>query len=146
MIEFLTSGEAPASCPGSREAQALALPPSSLAHLRPGTSRSRLAGKVAGAAAITLEDVFGQTSFAGGGLRGGYWIRRAEGFALHGMVDVRGVAVSGNVRVAEGALGALELTAHLTVGGRLSGKLVLHGLGLSGRVGGAPVHARLSAL
>ena len=37
---------------------------------------------------------------AGGGLRGGYWIRRAEGFALHGMVDVRGVAVSGNVRVA----------------------------------------------
>jgi pimeloyl-ACP methyl ester carboxylesterase len=146
MIEFLAAGRAPASCPGSSEAQALPLPPSSLGEVPAAPSSSRLAGQVAAAATMTLEDLFGQTSFSGGGLRGGYWALRLDGFALHGMIDVPGVALSGNIHVAQGATGSLAITAHLTVRGRLAGELTLRGLTLSGRVGGALVHARLAAL
>jgi pimeloyl-ACP methyl ester carboxylesterase len=146
MIEFLAAGQAPASCPASKEPQALALPPASLSQVRPARSRSRLAGQVAAAATMTLEDLFGQTGFSGGGLRGGYWALRPGGFALHGMIDVPGVALSGNVRIAGDATGGLAITAKLKVRGRLAGELTLHGLTLSGRVGGALVHARLAAL
>lgn len=144
MIEFLTSGQAPATCPGSSEARALALPPSSLAAVPAAASRSRLAGKVAAAAAMTLEDLLGQTGLAGGGLRGGRWSRGSEGFALHGMLDVPGVALSGSVHLS-GTTRVL-VSGRLTVRGRLAGALTLHGLALSGRVGGAHVHARLAAL
>jgi hypothetical protein len=109
-------------------------------------SRSRLAGKIATAATMTLEDLFGQTSFSGGGLRGGYWTARLNGFAVHGMIDVPGVALSGTIRVTPNTTGSLALTAHLTVHGRLAGELALRGLTLSGHVGGALVHARLAAL
>jgi pimeloyl-ACP methyl ester carboxylesterase len=143
MIEFLASGQAPASCPPSSEPQALPLPPSSLAQVAPAASRSRLAGQVATATAITLEDLFGQTSFSGGGLRGGDWTRNARGFALHGMLDVPGLALSGAIRLAD-SIGAIS--GHLRVGGRLSGALTLRGLMLSGRVGGARLHTRLAAL
>jgi hypothetical protein len=146
MIEFLTTGQAPASCPASSEAQALPLPPSSLAQVPAATSSSHLAGQVAAAAAMTLEDLFGQTSFSGGGLRGGYWTLQPDGFALHGMIDVPGVALTGTVRVTPDTTGSLAITAHLTVRGRLAGELALRGLTLSGRVGGALVHARLAAL
>jgi pimeloyl-ACP methyl ester carboxylesterase len=81
MIEFIAAGQAPVSCPGSSEAQALPLPPSSLGEVPAAASSSRLAGQVAAAATMTLEDLFGQTGFSGGGLRGGYWALRPDGFA-----------------------------------------------------------------
>ena len=145
-IEFLATGRSPASCPGSREAQAVPLPPRSLGEVPAPASGSREAGRVAAAAALTLEDLFGQTSFAGGGLRGGSWIRQLRGFRLHDMVDVSGVALSGNVRIAADATGGLTIAAKLMVRGLLAGELTLRGLTLSGRVGGELVHARLAAL
>ncbi len=146
MIEFLAVGQAPASCPGSGEAQALPLPPASLGEVPAAVSRSRLAGRVAAAAAITIEDLLGQTSFSGGGLRGGDWTLGLNGFALHGMTDVPGVALSGTIRVASSTTDSLVIAGHLTVRGRLTGELALNGRALSGRVGGARVHARLTAL
>jgi hypothetical protein len=146
MIEFLTSGQAPASCRASREPQALPLPPPALGQVPPAASRSALAGRVAAAAAITLEDLFGQTSGSGGGLRGGHWEMELHGYALHGMLDVPGVALSGAVRMPPHTLNPLAVTAHLTVRGRLPGRLTLHGLTLNGHIGGTPVQARLAAL
>jgi pimeloyl-ACP methyl ester carboxylesterase len=146
MIEFLVTGQAPASCRGSSEAQAVPLPPSSLGEVHTAPSSSREAGRVAAAAAMTLEDLFGQTGFSGGGLRGGYWALRPDGLALHSMIDVPGVALSGTIRVERDTTGPLAITAHLTVRGRLAGELTLRGRTLSGRVGGALVHARLAAL
>jgi pimeloyl-ACP methyl ester carboxylesterase len=146
MIEFLATGHAPASCPGSSEAQALPLPPPSLSEVHPAASSSREAGRVAAAAAMTLEDLFGQTSFAGGGLRGGSWTLQRHGYALHRMVDVPGVALSGSIRIASDATGSLAITAHLRIRGRLAGELTLRGLTLHGRLGGALVHAHLIAL
>jgi hypothetical protein len=95
---------------------------------------------------MTLEDLFGQTTPWGGGLRGGDWELGANGFALHGMLDVPGVALSGSVRVGADITGSLKISGHLTVRGRLPGTLALRGLTLSGRVGGARVRARLAAL
>ncbi len=146
MIEFLATGQAPPSCPGSSEAQALPLPPPSLGEVPAAASSSRLSGQVAAAAMITLEDLFGQTSVSGGGLRGGYWTRQPDGLALHGMTDVPGVALSGTIRAARDATSPLAITARLTVRGRLAGELTLRRLTLSGRVGGALVHAPLAAL
>jgi pimeloyl-ACP methyl ester carboxylesterase len=146
MIEFLTAGQAPASCPGSSEPQALPLPPSSLGQLPAATSGSRVAGQVATAAAMTIEDLFGQTSFSGGGLRGGYWAQEPTGVVLHGMIDVPGVALSGAIHASGNLTRLPTISGHLTVRGRLAGTLTLHGLALSGRVGGAPVHALLAAL
>jgi pimeloyl-ACP methyl ester carboxylesterase len=143
MIEFLASGEAPASCAPSSEVQALPLPPSSLGKVSAAASSSRVAGEVATAAAMTIEDLFGQTSFSGGGLRGGDWTMNEQGFALHGMLDVPGVALSGTIRAGD-SLSSLK--GHLRVRGRLDGELTLRGLTLSGRVGGARVHTRLAAL
>lgn len=146
MIEFLAAGPASASCPGSSESQALPLPPSSLGAVPPAASGSRVAGQVAAASALTIEDLFGQTSFSGGGLRGGYWALRSRGFVLHGMVDVPGVELSGTIHAERDTTGPLVIAAHLTVRGRLAGELTLRGLTISGRVGGALVHARLAAL
>jgi pimeloyl-ACP methyl ester carboxylesterase len=145
-IEFLTTGQAPPSCSGSKEAQALPLPPPALSEVHAAQSSSREAGRVAAAAALTLEDLFGQTSFDGGGLRGGSWALQAHGYHLHEMVDVPGVALSGNVRIGGDATAGLAINAKLTIRGLLVGELTLHGFTLSGRVGGAPVHARLAAL
>ena len=141
MIEFIATGQAPELCAASKEPQALPLPPSSLAQVAPAASRSRLAGQVATAAAITLEDLFGQTGISGGGLRGGDWTLNVRGYALHGMLDVPGVALSGAIRPGE-RIGAI--TGHLSVRGRLAGELTLRGLTLSGRLNGAQVHAKLS--
>ena len=146
MIEFLASGQAPARCTSSSEAQALPLPPSTLSGVPATPSRSRMASRVAAAAAITIEDLFGQTSFSGGGLRGGSWTETTDGFALHGMLDVPGVALSGNIHIAGNAVGALQITGHLSVRGRLAGKLTLHGLTLTGRLGAAHPRAQLAAL
>jgi pimeloyl-ACP methyl ester carboxylesterase len=143
MIQFIATGQAPASCPGSHEAQALPLPPPSLDKVPAAPSSSHLAGQVAAAAAITLEDLFGQTSPSGGGLRGGSWAQQPPGFVLHGMLDVPGVALSGTIRPGD-SIGAI--TGHLSVHGRLTGKLTLNGLTLIGRLGGTRVHARLAAL
>jgi hypothetical protein len=146
-IEFLTSGAAPAGCPGSSERQALPLAPSSLEKIHVAASRSRLASQVAAAAAMTVEDVLDQPAPAGGGLRGGYWRpARTSGLSLRGVIDVPGVAVSGTVRVSADLPSHVEVTGRLSVRGRLAGHLTLHGLALAGRVGGALVHARLAAL
>jgi hypothetical protein len=66
-----------------------------------------------------------------------------HGFALHRMLDVPGVALSGRIRLGD-SIGSIK--GHLTFGGRLDGELTLRGLTLSGRVGGARVHAQLAAL
>jgi hypothetical protein len=145
MLEFLTAGQAPASCPSSREPQALPLPPASLGEVRVAAAHPSLADRVAAAAAMTLEDLLGQTSFAGGGLRGGDYELEPNGYALHGMVDVRGVALSGKLRIGGAGLEP-TIGGRLTVRGRLDGTLTLHGRILSGRVGGKPVRARLVVL
>jgi hypothetical protein len=143
MIEFIATGQAPTSCGGSREAQALPLPPASLGKVPAAASSSHAAGQVATAAAITIEDLFGQTSLSGGGLRGGSWAQGSRGFVLHGMLDVPGVALSGAISLGD-SIGAI--TGRLSVRGRLVGELTLRGLTLSGRLGGARVDARLAAL
>lgn len=135
MIEFLASGQAPQSCAESHEPQALALPPARLADVRPLPSRSRLVGRVAAAAAITLEDLWGQSGLSGGGLRGGYWRYRAGKVQLHDFVDVPGVILSGSIS-SSGA-------AHFTVRGRLSGTLTQKGPAVRGRIDGMPIHLRL---
>src|ERR1019366_6212360 len=135
MIEVLTAGQAPPSCPRSRGPQAparpppppLPLPPSSLGQLPAATSGSRVAGQVATAAAMTIEDLFGQTSFSGGGLRGGYWAQEPTGVVLHGMIDVPGVALSGAIHASGNLTRLPTISGHLTVRGRLAGTLTLHG-------------------
>jgi pimeloyl-ACP methyl ester carboxylesterase len=145
MIEFVSTGATPASCGGSTEAQALPLPAASLGAKSKKASRSGLVRRVAAAAASTLEDLFGQTGFAGGGLRGGSWARRPNGFVLHAMRDVFGVALSGDITVRASAKTPLDITGHLVVRGRLAGELTLGRLELSGRLGGAHVRVRLAA-
>ncbi len=142
-IEFLAAGQSPASCPPSSEPQALPLPPSSLARVPAAASSSRLAGQVATAVVMTIEDLFGQTGPSGGGLRGGSWAPGGQGLVLHGIRDVPGVIVSGAIG-GGGSIGSIS--GHLSVRGRLAGELTLRGMTLSGRVGGALVHARLAAL
>jgi pimeloyl-ACP methyl ester carboxylesterase len=142
MIEFLAIAQIPGSCPPSAEPQALPLPPSSLTQVAPDRSHPRPAGQVASAAAITLEDLFGQTSLSGGGLRGGDWSLNEHGYKLHEMVDVPGVVLSGAIHVGERG----AIAGHLLVRGRLAGELTLSGRSLSGRVGGVRVRARLVAL
>jgi len=144
MIEFLSTGVAPVSCPASKEPQALPLPPASLAQVPPAASSSRLAGQVTMAATMTLQDMLGQTSL-GGGLHGGFWKLSSQGFTLHDFVDVPGVALSGSVHIGEHA-GSLKLSGRLTVSGRLAGSLELHGRTLTGMIGGAWVHAHIAAL
>jgi pimeloyl-ACP methyl ester carboxylesterase len=135
MIEFLANGQAPATCAGTKEPQALPLPPASLSQLHPLPSRSRLVGQVAAAVAITLEDLYGQTGTSGGGLRGGYWRVHGGKVIVHDFVDVRGVAISGSIS-ANGVV-------HFTVHGRLGGTLAQKGLAVTGHLGGMPVHLRL---
>jgi hypothetical protein len=62
------------------------------------------------------------------------------------MVDVPGVALSGVARITGDATGGLAIAAKLRIGGLLRGELTLRGLTLSGRIGGAAVHAHLVAL
>ncbi len=145
MIQFFASGSAPSSCPRSREAQAVALPPASLSDAPPAAPHAQIAGKVAAAAASALEYLFGQTVSSGGGLVGGSWGLTVRGVALHRLSDTAGVALSGTVHVSGTALAPVE-SARLHVRGRLSGELSLHGRVLAGRLGGTHVHVRLGAL
>lgn len=136
MIEFLASGRAPASCPASKEPQALPLPPASLSEVSPLPARSPLLGKVAAAVALTLEDLHGQIGSSGGGLRGGFWRWHGAKVIVHDFVDVHGVALDGSISL----LGGVD---HFTVHGRLSGTLIEHGLSVTGRLGGVHVAMRL---
>lgn len=145
MIQFLTTGGVPSSCPGSGEAQAVALPPTSLRAVRPGESRARLARTVAAAVASALEYLFGQTVISGAGLAGGYWGFGEHGLALHRLSDTTGVAISGTIHLS-GTPIALKDSARLYVSGRLSGQVTLRGLTLTGKLAGMPVRARLGAL
>jgi pimeloyl-ACP methyl ester carboxylesterase len=138
MIAFLTSGQAPSACAPPSEPTALALPPASLESVRPASSPSPLAGRAAAAAALTLDDVFGQQGAEGGGLRGGGWRIRGRQLTLHGTVDVGGVSVSGTIA----AHGRVAL-GRLAIGGRLHGTLRLNGFTLSGRLDGARVRAHV---
>lgn len=137
MIAFLTSGHAPASCPASKEPQALPLPPTSLDKIQPQPSHSRLVGRVAAAAAITLEELWGQIElFSGGGMQGGFWRLSGTKLIVHHLVDVRGVTISGSasLRTAVG---------HFTVHGQLNGRLTQRKLTVTGRLGGTQVRMRL---
>ena len=108
--------------------------------MHPARSGSALAGRVAAAAALTLEDVFGQPPPSGGGLRGGSWERRGSvKLALRDLVDVDGVQVSGTVAV----MGADDLAGTLQIRGRLAGRLRLRSHDLLGRLGPARVQAWL---
>jgi pimeloyl-ACP methyl ester carboxylesterase len=138
MIEFLAAGKAPASCPASKEPQALPLPPMTLGEVRPLPSHSRLVGRVAAAAAITLEDLYGQTSSSGGGLQGGFWRVHGTNVLVHDLVDVRGITISGSIPLSGS-------TARFTVHGRLTGSLTEKRLTVSGHLGGVPVHLHLVA-
>jgi pimeloyl-ACP methyl ester carboxylesterase len=144
MIAFLATGQAPVSCSPPPEPLALALPPASLDAVAPAPSRSRLAGRVAAAAAITLEDLLGQTNFSGGGLRGGFW--KIEGLKprlmLHHTVDVPGVILNG--AIALGGTTQPDLSGHIALQGRVQGTLILKGRTLSGRLNGARVHAQIN--
>jgi hypothetical protein len=97
-----------------------------------------LAGRAAAAAALTLDDVFGQPAAEGGGLRGGGWRVRGTKLTLHGTVDVGGVSVSGKI-AAHGRV----LLGRLAIGGRLHGTLRLNDFTLSGRLDGARVRAHV---
>ncbi len=136
MIEFLTAGQAPASCPAPKEPGALPLPPASLGDLRPLPSHSPLLGRVTAAVAITLEDLYGQISVGApsGGLRGGYWRLDFPNLIVHDFVDVHGVSISGTVT---------SKGAHFTVHGRLDGTLIQKGLDVTGRLGRTRIHLRL---
>ncbi len=138
MIAFLTSGHAPASCPASKEPQALPLPPASLDKIQPLSSHSRLVGRVAAAAASTLEDLWGQIelSFGGGGMQGGFWRLRGTKLIAQDLVDVRGVAISGSASLR-------SAVAHFTVHGQLNGTLTQRGRMVTGRLGGTPIHMHL---
>lgn len=145
MIQFLAAGTAPASCPGSSEAQAVALPPSSLSDLPPAASRARLSSTVVAAVASALEYLFGQTVTSGTGLAGGDWNITPHGLVLHRLSDTTGVTLSGTIHFSGTTL-ALNDNARLHVGGRISGQLTLHGLTLAGNLARTPVHTRLGAL
>jgi pimeloyl-ACP methyl ester carboxylesterase len=137
MIAFLTSGHPPASCPASKEPQALPLPPASLDKVQPLPLHSRLVGRVAAAAAITLEELWGQIELlSGGGMQGGFWRLSGTKLIVHHLVDVRGVTISGSasLRTAVG---------HFTVHGQLNGTLTQRKLTVTGRLGGTRVHMRL---
>ncbi len=137
MIAFLTSGQAPASCPASKEPQALPLPPASLDNVQPLPSHSRLVGRVAAAAAITLEELWGQIELtSGGGLQGGFWRLSGTELIAHDLVDVRGVAISGSASLRSGV-------AHFIVHGQLNGNLTQRGVTVTGRLGGTSVHMHL---
>jgi pimeloyl-ACP methyl ester carboxylesterase len=140
MIAFLTTGYAPASCLGSKEPQALPLPPASLENVRPLPSHSRLVGRVAAAAAKTIEELWGQIelSTSGGGMQGGFWRVSGTRLIAHDLVDVRGVAISGSASLR-------SAVAHFTVHGRLNGTLTQRRLTVTGLLDGIPVHMHLVA-
>jgi pimeloyl-ACP methyl ester carboxylesterase len=144
MIQFLTAGSAPSSCPRSSEPQAAALPPTSLSDVPPGASRALLARTVAAVAASALEYLFGQTVTSGAGLASGYWGFSEHGLALHHLSDTAGVMLSGTIHLSGTALAPM-VSARLRIGGRISGELTLHGLTLAGSLAGTPVHAQLGA-
>jgi pimeloyl-ACP methyl ester carboxylesterase len=136
-IAFITSGHAPASCPASKEPQALPLPPASLGKVQPLPSHARLVGRVAAAAAITLEEMWGQIELSsGGGLQGGFWRLSGSKLIAHDLVDVRGVAISGSASL-RSAVG------HFTVQGQLNGTLTQRRRTVTGRLGGTPIHMQL---
>jgi hypothetical protein len=140
MIAFLTSGHAPASCPASKEPQALPLPAASLDKVQPLPSRSRLVGQVAAAAAITIEQLWGQAelSFGGGGLQGGFWRLSGTKLIAHDLIDVRGVAISGSASLR-------SASGHFTVHGQLNGTLTQRRQTITGHLGGTSVHVHLVA-
>ncbi len=137
MSNFLASGQAPGPCPPPSEPQVLPLPPSTLAKVRPASSSSHLAGRVAEAAAMTLDDILSQPGGAGGGLEAGRWAVRGDHVRLRRTVDVAGVALSGSI-----VLGGTP-RGRITVAGRLHGTLELNGQTLAGRLGRARARARV---
>ncbi len=141
MIQFLTAGSAPSSCPGSSEAQAVALPPASVNDV----PRAKLAGKVADATASALEYLFGQTVTPSAGLLGGYCSISEHGLVLHSLSDTAGVVLGGTIHLSGTAAAPID-SARLRIGGRTSGELTLHGHLLAGSLAGTSVHVRLEAL
>ncbi len=139
MLAFLTSGHAPASCPGLKEPQAIPLPPASLTEVRPLPSRSRMVGRVAAAAAITLENLWGQIErVSGGGMQGGSWRLSGSKLIVRDLVDVRGVVISGTASLQ-------SAVAHFTVHGQLNGTLTQRKHTVTGRIDGTAVHIHLVA-
>ena len=136
MIEFVTSGLVPSSCPIPSESQVLPPPPSSLNQLPATHSSSVLAGRGAAAVALTIEEVLGQLSASGGGLNGGSWKLQGTRLVFRRLIDVPGVSVNGSLQLTTGA-------GHLTIHGHVNGAVELHGRTLSGRLNGAGVRARL---
>ena len=138
-----SSGSVPGPCPASSIPQAIPLPPASLREVHPARSPSPAAGRVAAAAAITLEDVVGQpppaaaACAAAGGKGAG-----SMTLALQDLVDV-----DGRARQRHGhAWATTTLPGTLQIRGRLAGSLRLSGRTPSRkarprpRAGVAPAH------
>lgn len=96
-------------------------------------------GRVAAAAAITLEELWGQIELSsGGGMQGGFWRLSGTKLIAHDLVDVRGVAISGSASLR-------SKVAHFTVHGQLNGPLTQRKQTVTGRLGGTPIHMHLVA-
>jgi pimeloyl-ACP methyl ester carboxylesterase len=139
-VAFITTGAAPSSCAPSRERQILPVPPRSLQSLSPSGSPSPTAGRVARAAAITLEDVINQPSLAGGGLRGGWWTIRGNVLLLHNTVDISTVKLRASL-----ILTPLGLRGDLIVVGSHRGLLHVNDRAMFGHIAGSNVRVRLDA-
>jgi pimeloyl-ACP methyl ester carboxylesterase len=114
--------------------------PRSLRGLRPTGARGRR-GRTVHAALATLDDAWRQTALDEGrvgGLRAGWMRAGLTTIALHGVVYVPGVRVSGHV-------GFDAYAARLRIAGSRAarGRLRVHGLHVVGRLGGRRIDARV---
>ncbi|MFI5037397.1 MAG: alpha/beta hydrolase, partial [Solirubrobacterales bacterium] len=135
MIAFLTGHPAPASCPNPPASQ-VPPPPSSLSDVHPSGSRPTLAARGAAAVALTVQEIVGQPSLSGGGLRGGYWRLRGARLTFNRVIDIAGVSLSGSIQLD-------KATGDLTIRGRVNGRLAIRGTTMAGHLNGANVHAHV---
>ncbi len=71
-------------------------------------------------------------------MQGGFWRIGGGKMIVRGMVDVRGVFISGSVSLR-------TAVGHFAVHGTLDGTLTQRRLTVTGRLGAAPIHIRLVA-
>jgi hypothetical protein len=107
-----------------------------LSEVHPSGSRSTLAARGAAAVELTVQEIVGQPSLSGGGLRGGYWHVRGERLTFNRLVDIAGVSLSGSIQLDKS-------TGDLTIRGRVNGRLAIRGTTMAGHLNGATVRAHV---